>query len=329
MITFFKLIRIQNLVIVALTQYMMRWCIIHPILQHLTAVNANGDLVRLPAFDLQFSEFNFFLLVLSTVLLTAAGYVINDYFDTKTDLLNHPGKVIVGKVIPRRAAMTIHIVFNILGIAIGTYIAFLVKMPFLVFIYIIVTGLLWFYSTTYKRQFLIGNLIVSILTALVPLMVILFEIPLLNRAYGHVLMEYNTTLTIVVAWVAGFSFFAFITTLTREIIKDIEDFEGDNAYGRRTLPIVLGVSYSKWVVTGLNIITVGALVYVYFRYLKDNVTLIYMLITLLVPYIVLTYRIYKADSKSDYHFASNLSKMIMLAGIVYALVVYYIISVKF
>jgi 4-hydroxybenzoate polyprenyltransferase len=133
----------------------------------------------------------------------------------------------------------------------------------------------------------------------------------------------------VVAWVAGFSFFAFITTLTREIIKDIEDFEGDNAYGRKTLPIMLGVTYSKWVVIGLNIITVGALVLVYFRYLKDNVTLIYMLLTMLVPYAVLTYRMLKADSKQDYRFASNLSKFIMLAGIFYSLVVYFIISVKF
>ena len=328
MITFYKLIRIQNLLIVALTQYMMRWCLIHPILQHLTAVQ-NGELIRIPSLDLQFSEFNFFLLVLSTVFLTAAGYVINDYFDTKTDLLNHPGKVIVGKVIPRRVAMASHIMFNILGIGIGAYIAFLVKMPFLVFIYIIVTGLLWFYSTTYKRQFLVGNLIVSVLTALVPLMVILFEIPLLNRSYGQVLLDYSTNLNIVVAWVAGFSFFAFITTLTREIIKDIEDFEGDNAYGRKTLPIVLGVTYSKWVVIGLNIATVAALIFVYFRYLQDNITLVYMTITLFVPYILLTIKVYKADSKSDYHFASNLSKLIMLAGIVYSVVVYYIISVKF
>lgn len=323
---FFKLIRIQNLLIVAITQYMMRWCIIHPILSHITGFK-NGDAFRLPAFELQFSEFNFFLLVLSTLFLTAAGYVINDYFDTKTDLLNHPGKVIVGRVIPRRMAMAIHIMLNILGVGIGTYIAFLVRMPSLVFIFIMVTGLLWFYSTTYKRQFLIGNLIVATLTALVPLMVILFEIPLLNKSYGQVLLEYNINLNMVVAWVAGFSFFAFITTLTREIIKDIEDFEGDNAYGRRTMPIVLGVTISKWVVVGLNTLTVAALIFAYFRYLKDNITLIYMSIALFIPYILLTYRIVKADKKSDYHFASNLSKLIMLAGILYSLVVYYIISV--
>lgn len=328
MIAFLKLIRIQNLFIVALTQYMMRWCIIHPILSHLTVIQ-NNEAIRLPAFELQFSEFNFFLLVLSTVFLTAAGYVINDYFDAKTDLLNHPGKVIVGKVIPRRTAMASHIILNILGIGIGVYISFFVGMPFLVIIFITVSGLLWFYSTTYKRQFLIGNLIVALLTALVPLIVVLFEIPLLNRSYGHLLLQYDTSLSVLVAWVAGFSFFAFITTLTREIIKDIEDFEGDSAYGRRTLPIVLGVPKSKWIVVGLHIITVAALVFVYFKYLRDNITLIYMSITLLLPYILLTYRIVKADKKSDYHFASNLSKFIMLAGIFYSLVVYYIISVRF
>lgn len=325
---FFKLIRVQNLFIVALTQYLMRWCIIHPILGHISVVR-NGEVVGLPFFELQFSEVNFFLLVLSTVFLTAAGYVINDYFDTKTDLVNHPGKVIVGKSIPRRTAMGFHIVFNILGVGIGAYIAFLVRMPFLIFIFVIVTGLLWFYSTTYKRQFLIGNLIVALLTALVPLMVILFEIPLLNRAYGQILLEYNTNLNLVIAWVGGFSFFAFITTLTREIIKDIEDFEGDNAYGRKTMPIMLGVRNSKWVVIGLSTLTVSALVIVFFRYLKDIITLIYMSVALFLPFILLTYRMIKADKKSDYRFASNLSKMIMLAGIIYSLVVYFIITVTF
>ena len=328
MIAFLKLIRIQNLLIVALTQYMMRWCIIHPILSHLTVLQ-NNEAIRLPAFELQFSEFHFFLLVLSTLFLTAAGYVINDYFDAKTDLLNHPGKVIIGKLIPRRTAMASHVILNILGIGIGAYLSLYVGMPFLIIIFITVSGLLWFYSTTYKRQFLIGNLIVALLTALVPLMVVLFEIPMLNRSYGHLLLQYNTSLQVVFAWVAGFSFFAFLTTLTREIIKDIEDFEGDSAYGRRTLPVVLGALKSKWVVVGLNILTVAALVFVYARYLEDTITLVYMIVTLLLPYVFLTYRIIKADKKSDYRFASNLSKFIMLAGICYSLVVYFIISVRF
>lgn len=328
MIAFLKLIRIQNLLIVALTQYMMRWCIIHPILRHLTVLQ-NNEAIRLPVFELQFGEFHFFLLVLSTLFLTAAGYVINDYFDAKTDLLNHPGKVIIGKLIPRRTAMASHIILNILGVGIGAYLSLYVGMPFLIIIFITVSGLLWFYSTTYKRQFLIGNLIVALLTALVPLMVVLFEIPMLNRSYGHLLLQYNTSLQVVFAWVAGFSFFAFLTTLTREIIKDIEDFEGDSAYGRRTLPIVLGASKSKWVVAGLNILTVAALVFVYTRYLGDTITLIYMIVTVLLPYVYLTYRIIKADKRSDYHFASNLSKFIMLAGIFYSLVVYFIISVRF
>ncbi len=327
MVAFLKLIRIQNLFIVALTQYMMRWCILHPIMSHLIVIQ-NNETIRLPEFELQFSEFSFFLLVLSTVFLTAAGYVINDYFDAKTDLLNHPGKVIVGKAIPRRIAMASHIILNVLGVGIGVYLSFFVGMHFLVIVFIVVAGLLWFYSTTYKRQFLIGNLIVALLTALVPLMVVLFEIPLLNKTYGHLLLQYNTSFALLVAWVAGFSFFAFFTTLTREIIKDIEDFEGDSAFGRRTLPIVLGVTKTKWVVIGLQIITVAAMVFVYFRYLKDNITLIYMTVALLLPNILLTYRIVKADKKSDYNFASNLSKFIMLAGIFYSLVVYYIISIR-
>lgn len=325
---FLQLIRIQNLFIVALTQYMMRYCIINPMLKKINVVQGE-EIIRLPEFELQFGNIDFLLLVLSTAFLTAAGYVINDYFDTRTDLLNRPGTVIVGKTISRRAAMAIHIILNVLGIGFGFYIAFLVGIPFLGFIFLIVSGLLWFYSTTYKRQFLIGNIIVSLLTGLVPLMVVLFEIPLLIKEYAQVLIQYNANLNYIIAWVSGFTFFAIITTLTREVIKDMEDFEGDNAYGRKTMPIVIGLKNSKRMVVGLIVITISALAFVYFTYLRDNITLIYLLLALLVPYIILIYKIVRASTKNNYHVASNLTKLIMLAGILYSLVVYFIITYKF
>ena len=169
MFHYLKLIRYQNLLIIAVTQYLMRWSIIYPIL-------------KVNNFHLQFSEFNFFLLVLSTIFLAAAGYVINDYFDRKTDLLNRPDTVIVGTVIKRRVAMILHIVINIIGIGLGFYILLSIGIYKLGFIYIIIAGILWYYSTSYKRHFLIGNIIVALLTALVPLMVVLYEIPLLNKS---------------------------------------------------------------------------------------------------------------------------------------------------
>ncbi|MDK2978425.1 MAG: hypothetical protein PWP52_1139 [Bacteroidales bacterium] len=312
MINFLKLIRYKNLLIIVLTQYLMRWCIIKPLLQ----VNQ---------FELQFSELHFFFLVLATVLITAAGYVINDYFDTKTDFLNRPEKVILGRKLNRRWAILLHIIFNTLGIGLGAYISFYIGLPILTLVFVLITGILWFYSTTYKRQFLIGNVIVALLTALVPLMVLLFEIPLLHEKYGLLLIELKASFNDVILWVVAFSFYAFLLTLIREIIKDIEDFEGDNAYGRNTLPIVLGVMNTKIVIITFILLTQFSLIYVYFRFLKDPITLIYFSIFLIIPLLLLLYKIFVAKDKKDYHFASNLSKAIMFAGILYAFVANYLI----
>ncbi|MFC2152625.1 geranylgeranylglycerol-phosphate geranylgeranyltransferase [Bacteroidota bacterium] len=312
MINFLRLIRFKNLLIIILTQYLMRWSIIKPILE-------------IYEFKLQFSELNFFYLVMATVFITAAGYVINDYFDTKTDLVNRPETVILGRLLNRRWAIILHVVFNTIGIGLGAYISFYIGLPFLTIVFILVTGILWFYSTTYKRQFLVGNIIVSFLTALVPLMVILFEIPLLNKEYGLLMRELRADFTHIIMWVSAFALFAFLLTMIREIIKDVEDFEGDRAYGRKTMPIVLGVINSKIIIVTFILTTLFSLLYLYFRFLKDSITLIYFIVFLIIPLLILVYKIIIAENKKDYHRASNLSKLIMLAGILYAIVANYII----
>ncbi|MBI5218605.1 MAG: geranylgeranylglycerol-phosphate geranylgeranyltransferase [Bacteroidia bacterium] len=306
MVAFFRLIRYQNLLIIALTQYLMRWCVINPIL-------------KLNGFELQLGEFNFFLLVLSTLLITAAGYIINDYFDRKADMLNRPARVVIGKMIDRRSAMMLHIIFNVAGVLIGAFLCFSIGHIGFSVIYILIVGLLWYYSTTYKRQFLIGNIIVALLTALVPFMVILFEVPLLNVRYKEVLLQYGINFNIILAWVACFSYFAFLTTLFREIIKDIEDFEGDYELGRNSLPVLLGVFYSKVIVISLIVFTIISLLFIYFRYTENIFSLLYFIIALIAPMLFLIYRVIRARNKNDYHFAGNLSKIIMLLGIGYAI----------
>ncbi|MBI9053822.1 MAG: geranylgeranylglycerol-phosphate geranylgeranyltransferase [Bacteroidales bacterium] len=316
MINFLRLIRYKNLLIIILTQYLMRWSIIKPILEVYN-------------FKLQFSELNFLFLVLATVFITAAGYVINDYFDTKTDLVNRPDTVIVGRVLNRRWAILLHVILNTIGISLGVYISFYIGIPLLSIVFVLITGILWFYSTTYKRQLLIGNIIVAILTALVPLMVVLFEIPLLNKEYGLLMHEMRTNFVHIILWVSAFSLFAFLLTMIREIIKDVEDFEGDSAYGRKTMPIVLGVLNTKIVITTFIITTLFSLLYLNFRFLNDLFTLIYFIVFLIIPLLFLLYKIFVANNKKDYHRASNLSKLIMLAGILYSLVANYIILQNF
>ncbi|MFO7922564.1 MAG: geranylgeranylglycerol-phosphate geranylgeranyltransferase [Bacteroidales bacterium] len=320
---FFRLIRYKNLFIVALTQYLMRFAIMEPIL----GIND---------FDLQLGEFQFFLLVLATMLITAAGYVINDYFDTRTDMLNRPDTVIIGRQISRRTAIIMHWVLNFTGILIGFYLAFHIGIPMLGISFVIVGGLLWFYSTTYNRQFLIGNLVVAFLTAMVPLMVVLFEIPLLNREYGEIMMINQASFSYIFAWVGSFGYFAFITTLARELIKDIEDYEGDMEQGRRSVPIVLGIPYTKLIIGGLIILTLISLAYLYKAYLMigfygetDYLSLLYFIVFLLLPLSMLFYRVVKAQTREEYRSANKLAKFIMLTGLMYSLLVRYIILTSF
>ena len=194
--SFIKLVRLPNLIIVAAIQYIMRWCIINPI------IAANG-------FELQFGGFNFALLVLATVLLTASGYIINDYFDIDSDLFNKPKKVTVGKTVTKKMAMNLHIALNLIAVAISFYISFKIGIYKIGFVFVIIAGLLWFYSSSYKRQFLVGNLIVALLAGLVPFMVALFEIPSLNHQYAETLIQRGMNFNTVIYWILGFSFFSF------------------------------------------------------------------------------------------------------------------------
>ncbi len=304
MLAFLKLVRIWNLLIVGLTQYLIRWCIVYPIL-------------KINHFQLQLNEFHFFLLVLSTMLITAAGYIINDYFDRPTDMQNRPERVIIGTIIERRLAMKLHIILNVIGVLIGVYLSFYIGHIGFSVIFVLISGLLWYYSTTYKRQFLIGNIIVAILTGLVPFMVALFEIPLLNTTYKPILLQQGISFFVIIAWITGFSYYAFITTLLREIIKDMEDFEGDYQIGRNSLPIIVGIFYTKIIVVLLILFTIFSIGFCYFQYLKNDFSFWYFIIALLFPLLILIYKIIQAKNKNDFRMASAIAKIIMLLGLGY------------
>ncbi len=309
LINYLKLIRIQNLAIIALTMYLMRWLIIYPVLKF------NG-------FDFQFSNIDFLLLTLATIFITAGGYVINDYFDRKTDLINCPKKVIVGNKIKRRHAMILHNLLNIIGVGLGFYVAYKINLINIGFIFPIISGILWFYSTTYKNQIFAGNIIVAILIAIIPIMPVLFEIPVLNTKYNQILINNNANFNVLFFFTLGFSFFAFLTNLTREIIKDIEDIKGDKEYNRRTLPIVYGIKNTKIIIQTLIYITIIAIAFTTIIYLNDKYTIIYFTVGLIIPLIFLSYKIFKAKYPKDFNFASTFLKIIMLAGLGYSILIY-------
>ena len=315
---FLKLIRWQNLLIVILTMALMRYAIIEPLISKVGVILLQGSGEEIPM-TLQFPWYDFVILVAAIVFITAGGYVINDYFDIKTDLINR-GKVIVGTKIPRRKAMMWHSVLNIMGVIAGFYISWRAGYFWFGTLFLIVSGLLYFYSASYKRQFLIGNLIISILTAMVPLLVVLFEWSALYQYYSVNAIKVPE-INFLFYWVGGFALFAFLTTLTREIIKDIEDFEGDMTFGRNTIPVIIGIPASKIVAAGISLITIVLLYLVWHLFLNDKITLIYISSAILIPFLYVLYRLTVRSNKKQMHSASNIMKIIMLAGVLYPVLV--------
>jgi 4-hydroxybenzoate polyprenyltransferase len=311
------LVRMPNLLVVAVTMMLMRYAIIRPLLDSLPVIMSDAPLV-VTQMTFRLGWLDFVILVISTLFITAAGYVINDYFDIRTDLINR-GTIIVGNTITRRMAMMYHNIFNILGVVGGTYVSARIGFFWLGIFFILVSGLLYFYSATYKRQFLIGNIIVALLVALVPMMVVIYDAAPIYKFYAARTVSFPGV-AILFFWVGGFALFAFMTTLIREIIKDMEDYEGDRAMGLRTLPVTAGLTASKIVVLVLSLSTLFLLYLICLKYLNDKITLAYVSLFVALPFIVVIFRVITAKEKHHYHRASSFMKLIMLAGILYSLV---------
>lgn len=306
-----NLIRYKNLLIIILTMYFMRLFIVTPLL------NVIG-------LDPQFGHIDFAILVMATVFIAAAGYAINDYFDRKVDMVNHPDSVVVGAKIPRRNAMTLNNTFNILAILAGFHVSHRIGHFNLGFLFVIISGILWFYSSTYKKWFLVGNLIVALFSAMVPFLVLLYEIPLLNLL-PRLSESDNTIISLIFLYISGYSFFAFFTTLAREIIKDIEDIEGDRAYGRKTLPVVTGILASKIIITFIIAVLIAAVTYISWYFFGDLLSMGYSFILITTPFIIVIFLLFRAKTNRDFRMTGNLMKAIMLAGLFYCVLIPFLI----
>ena len=293
MISLLRLIRFPNLVIIAISQALVRYCLIIPAYQ--TAYN------NIEIFPAHLSKPDFILLVLSALLIAAAGNIINDVFDVRTDEINNPGKNSIGKFISAEAARRLCYVSWSVGIVIGFYLAFKIEKPVMGFIHVFAAGSLWMYSTYYKKRLLIGNIIIALLSALVLLMVGLFE------------PEFYPNITYLLIY----SGFAFSVTLIREIIKDMEDVDGDERTQCKTLPVIAGIKKSKAVVLILIALTAILIGYILTSYFYGNrVISIWNLFAIFeIPFFGLAYLVITAADKKDLHFASTFTKIIMVLGV--------------
>ncbi|MDR0941737.1 MAG: geranylgeranylglycerol-phosphate geranylgeranyltransferase [Bacteroidales bacterium] len=304
-----QLIRYKNLAIILCTMCVVRYGIVYP----MAAYTPLG----LVTTELQFSLFHFIMLVMATVCISAAGYIINDYFDVSADMMNKPEKVIIGKRISRRKAMMLHWIFNGVGVVCGAIASIAIGHLYFSLIFVFIAGLLWFYSTTFSKEPLIGNIIVALLVAVVPLITAVYELLPLNFFYQHILISRFQSFTPILMWCFGFSVFAFLYSLIREIVKDIEDLEGDAAYGRNTLPIAFGIKISKIIVLIMYGISIAALIVVQLLYVSELFSYLYISLALAVPTIISAYLFYKAHTAHEYHRVSSSLKLILIAGLLY------------
>ena len=308
-IAFFKLIRIENLFIIAVTQICIKYLVFAPL----------ND----------FSKFTlnlFTISLLSTLLIAAAGYIINDYFDVKTDKINRPNTVVIDVVIKRRWAMILHILLNAIGLLLGLYLAIKCHNLKLVLFQILSILLLWFYSTHFKKQLLVGNIVVSLLTAAIPIMPMVYDYYLTGEINPMISMIIGSFLNTLVIIVLGYSSIAFLTSFAIEVVKDMEDYEGDIKTGGKTMPIVWGMITSKVVTFFTIIITIGLLLLACLKFHKDqhNVAVYYILGLVILPLIILLIQTIKAKTSKDFKLASLLLKFTMLFGIGFTFIIKYI-----
>lgn len=284
MLEILKLIRLRTIAFTAFTMYAMRFFVIQPALEKV-------------GFALQMPEGNFSLLVIAVCCLVSAAYVINDYFDTKADRISGNRPVIVGKTISRRAAIILHSILNVVAVGIAYYLAREAHHAEIVFLFLIISLVLWFYSSRVKKRFIWGNVIVAILAGLIPLTVITFEIPLLSDVYSDIVLKTHVSFAYVFYWTVCFSYFLFINMLIYEINKDIYSINGDRADGIVTLPVKFGILATKKVIVGLIIIAVISLImFLLFGFAQIPIIWIYFIIALIIPYLIYGYAILKNNN---------------------------------
>lgn len=301
---FLKLIRLPNLLFILLTQLLFQYCIYAILYRD-----------SIPANDLQ----QFIFLVLASLSIAAAGYIINDYFDINIDEVNKPERMVVDKVIHRRWAIAWHFILNSLGL-LFTILAVPLNKWYLVPANMLCMTLLWFYSTSFKRKLLIGNIVISLLTAWT-ILVIFFSKLSFADAFGAGDEAHHKFFRLAFLY-AGF---AFISSLVREAIKDMEDMPGDTRYGCRTMPIVWGVNATKVYVAVWLIVLVAllVLVQVYVLQFRWWLPVAYSAVLIILPLLYIFFKLFRATTPHDFRVLSNWTKFVMLTGILSMLFFYF------
>jgi len=298
---FLKLIRYKNLLMLAFMQLLFRYAFL-----------------KQQEVPLALSDWQYGLLILSTVLLAAAGYVINNIYDLGTDSINKPNDVVVGKGITETAAYNIYIGLNISGVAIGFILSNIIMRPTFASLFILIASLLYFYATTLKQIMILGNFVVALLLAVSVLIIGVFDL------FPATTAENQAQMASLFSILIDYALFAFMINFIREIVKDIEDVNGDYNMGMNTLPVAIGVSRAAKIALGFAIIAFilsGLYCNTYFMQNKLYIAVFYAFATVLAPLLYFIVKIFGAKSQKDFHHLSSILKLILFFGILSILVI--------
>jgi 4-hydroxybenzoate polyprenyltransferase len=294
--TIFYMLRVPNLLIIALTFLMLRY------------------LVFIPAYSASFvaigmSNYSFLILTISTLLIAASGYISNDYFDVASDLVNKPGKQYIGKLITPGTALASALLLSFLAVVLAIWLTRQIKNLLPAILLLMALFVVWWYAFKLKKSFLWGNIAVACMSAGTIGMAWLVELQI-----SQITQEVSILITKIVA---GISIFAFLLSLMREIVKDIEDIEGDKLINCKSLPIVKGIPFTKTILYVLLTIIFVMLIItqVYLFQFQRFVAMTWLLICVELPVLWFTLSLRNAQSKADYHKLSTSLKFIMLGGL--------------
>ncbi len=304
----FKFVRLVNILIMAMTFYLIRMLVLEPYAQRHSV-------------ELVFQHWHFLVLVIVTALTAAAGNIVNDIYDIEIDKINKPNKVFIPQIVSKTGAWRIFYTFNVLAMLLIFWVYsdidwLLIWMyPFGFFL---TWSMLWLYSARFKKSVLIGNIIIGFFVSFVPWSVCYPE--LVNVAIGTIPNNSIFVFTGII-----YIIFAFVSTVLREIIKDIEDQHGDAQFGGRTLPIVHGVAKAKQIGYWVGILLLALVGFAMYGLWQNELygTVVFALLSVVFPTLYLLLKLREASEKRDYHRLSQIAKIIMLAGLLLLVVLYF------
>ncbi|WP_269243270.1 geranylgeranylglycerol-phosphate geranylgeranyltransferase [Flavobacterium limnophilum] len=298
---YLKLIRYQNLLMLALMQLIFRY-----------------GFLELQDIPLALSHWQYVLLVLATICIAAGGYIINNIMDVETDTDNKPDNVIVGTFLSETKAYNLYIGFTVIGVALGFYLSNVIEKPSFASLFIIIAATLYFYATSLKQSLLIGNFIVALLLSVSVVIIGIFDL------YPVTFEENRPVMGLLFGILLDFALFAFIINFIREIVKDLQDVNGDYNQGMNTLPIVFGVKRTAKLVFALSFIPIICIIY----YINANLfasgllyATVYGLVLILAPLLYFTIKIGSATTTKDFHHLSTVLKWILFFGILSIVVI--------